>query len=227
MLTARLVKLNPRSVSKRGSGIGEATILVAAHADADRLKVLSPAFQPGRDDNFTAFVLAAPGRREATAGRPAAGQTGTNIDAVLAHLHRFDPDAFPWLSRLDYRIVNTVSKVLHGKRSLPLVSEIREHANLERLKLQLGGYTTIVALSPKAVLACRAAGFEPTYCAVHPGNQGINPLITGFSGKSSEAVDLRIQLYAELLFRSRGRCDDAMADMAERRMKGLGRRGQS
>ena len=188
--------------------------------------VLGPAFQPGRVDNATALVLAAPGAREAEAGRPAAGKTGENLDAALVHLHRIEPAAFPWLSRLDYRIVNAVSKVLRKPRSMPYDSEIKEAANVERLRRQLRGFGTVVALSPKAVTACRIAGVEPDYCAVHPGDQGINPLLTNFPGSVEEAIRRRILLYAELLIASRGRCDDAIRDMLDRRQRGLARRSR-
>jgi uracil-DNA glycosylase len=101
---------------------------------------MSPDYQPGTAGAFTAFVLAAPGRVELAENRPAAGQTGRNLDRILFHLNQLRPDIFPSQSRLDYVVVNAVSRVLYRAkegRGMPTDAEVQETHNVERLRCLL------------------------------------------------------------------------------------------
>lgn len=63
-------------------------------------------YHQGRDDNPVVIVLSAPGRHEAQAVRPAAGQTGRTLDQLLMGLRSQRPEVFVSADRYDYRIAN-------------------------------------------------------------------------------------------------------------------------
>lgn len=176
---------------------------------------LSPAFQPGSPENDTVLVLAAPGRDEEAAGRPAAGRTGVVLDDLLSRLHRMDAVSFPSASRLDYRIVNAVATIMHGTRSLPTKRQIREAENVERLKRQLAGAGALVALGPHAMTAILYACAAPTFCSGHPGMQGVNQLPVEIVGTGLENTRQRLDLFASQLLGSRGRCAAALTELKE------------
>lgn len=185
----------------------------AMQNDRDARAVLSPAYQPGRTDIQTTLVLAAPGEHERAAWRPAAGPTGDALDVVLAMLQSIDPTSFPSASKLDYRIVNSVDVIMRKPRPLPTKRQIRQDANVARLRAQLSSEDTLVALGPCALVAIQAAGLTATFCAGHPGLQGINQLPVAASGTPPENRLARLDLYARLLLASRGRCDRAMLEL--------------
>ena len=68
-------------------------------------------YHPGLHDVRTAFVLAVPGRKDRDAERPAAGDTGKNLDRILIQLNIRNPAAFPSTHRYDYRIANALGIV--------------------------------------------------------------------------------------------------------------------
>ncbi|MEG8049018.1 hypothetical protein QP178_03620 [Sphingomonas aurantiaca] len=150
---------------------------------------MTPDHQPGPAGAFTALILAAPGRVELAESRPAAGQTGRNLDRILVHLHRWRPDVFPSQSRLDYVIVNSVSTVLYrakNGRGMPTDAEVRDMANVGRLRLLLpSDLRHLVAFSDPAATAVGLVGREPVFRAPHPGLQLINRryFATGATGK--------------------------------------------
>lgn len=174
---------------------------------------LSPAFQPGSPGITTILVLAAPGRDEQAAGRPAAGRTGVMLDELLSRLHEKDAVSFPSPSRLNYRIVNAVATIMYGAKSLPTKGQIREAGNVERLKRQLAGGGVLVALGPDAVTAILAADKKPTFCSGHPGMQGVNQLPVEVPGSETDNTSQRLDLFASLLLASRGRCAEAMSEL--------------
>ena len=122
------------------------------------------------------------------------------------HLNRYDPIAFPSLTRTDYRITNSVEKVLFGKRTMPTPEEVGYEDNVTRLAAQLRGYTTVVALSRPAIVAVHKSVGGATYChIVHPGMRGLNMLFrnSDLSGDRAARVEERCRRYAEQLIRSR------------------------
>ena len=167
----------------------------------------TPAFHPGPPGVRTAFVLAVPGSEERDAERPAAGDTGDNLDRILIHLNAHSPDAFPSTHRYDYRIANAFESVMFGHDSMPDVTDVREPGNLARLAEQLDGIETIVALSEPAVEAVTAAGFHPAYRhAVHPGMRGLNNHYRGLGLERKYRqwrVDERCRRYAAEVIASR------------------------
>jgi len=72
----------------------------------ERQREISADYQQGKPNIKTTIVLSAPGQAEEKAGRPAAGQTGKNINRVLEEAHKRDPKRFPSASKDDYQIVN-------------------------------------------------------------------------------------------------------------------------
>jgi hypothetical protein len=166
----------------------------------------SLAFNPGRIDVPTAFVLAAPGNKEKAAERPVAGDTGSNLDRILNHLHQYDPMAFPSIERYDYRIANSVETVMSGDDSMPDLVDVLRPENLLRLSMQLSGYRTIVALSEPAIEAVRAVGLAPRFVhQTHPGMRGLNNRFSGLGvdreGREQRVRD-RCHRYAEEIIAS-------------------------
>jgi uracil-DNA glycosylase len=158
------------------------------------------AFQHGRPEATTAFVLSCPGRLELKRGYPAAGQTGSNLDRLLAHLNAARPQLFPFLSRRDYRIVNAVDKVLHlreHRRTEAYLREVREPSNLEWLRCELEGSTFVVALGQRAKLALAVAGIAPGLHGPHPSLQCLNRRYEADGSTAEERSEQRIMRYAQ------------------------------
>ncbi|MCK8503407.1 MULTISPECIES: hypothetical protein [Myxococcus] len=138
----------------------------------------SHAFRLGnRPDILTILVLAAAGRLEELAGRPAAGQTGVTLRWAIRVWHMLDPVCFPSPNLDDYAMVNAVEAVHYrGKtgRTEGTEQEIRAEGNLRRLRGVLAGYDCIVALGQSAMTAVEAAGSEALYSGNHPSLQALN-----------------------------------------------------
>jgi hypothetical protein len=161
----------------------------------------TPAYHPGPLGVRTAFVLAVPGSKERDATRPAAGDTGDNLDRILVHLHRHDPAAFPSTGRYDYRIVNAWETIMFGTDSMPDLTDVCKSDNVARLAEQLAGIATIVALSVPAIAGVEGASIYPTYRhTVHPSMRGLNNYYSGL-GNDREGrqrrVEERCQRYAD------------------------------
>lgn len=168
----------------------------------------TPAFHPGPSGVRTAFVLAVPGSKERDAKRPAAGDAGHNLDRILVHLNRHDPEAFPSAHRYDYRIANALETVMYGDESMPNLADVLKPCNLARLAKQLEGIQTIVALSAPAMEGVRRAGVHPTYShAVHPGMRGLNNYYPGLGRGPKDRqrrVEERCRRYAAEVIASCG-----------------------
>lgn len=164
------------------------------------------AFQRGRPDGHTAFVLSAPGRLEQERGYPAAGQTGANLDRLLVHLKAALPELFPFVSRRDYRIVNAVNNVLHRRehqRTEAYLREVREPSNLERLRRELEGVAFVVALGERAKLALAELGIEPSLFGPHPSLQCLNRRYEADAATSQKRSAQRIGSYAQEVLSNR------------------------
>ena len=158
------------------------------------------AFQRGRPEASTAFVLSAPGRLELKRGHPAAGQTGSTLDRLPVHLNAAHPDLFPFLTRRDYRIVNAVSKILYlreHQRTEAYLREVREPSNLERLQHELKGIAFVVALGERAKLGLAVAGMEPGLSGPHPSLQCLNRRYKADATTPQERSAQRIWQYAQ------------------------------
>lgn len=161
-------------------------------------------------------MLSAPGRLEKKRGHPAAGETGKTLDQLLVHLHCADPPHFPSLDRRDYRIVNAVSTVLYKRetrRTEAYLSQVREPANLARLRAELDGIDYVVALGDGAASALGELQLEPDLVGVHPSLQKLNRAYASLATTPGERRLERVDLYAiDLLGSSRGgqRCTRAI-----------------
>lgn len=137
-----------------------------------------PDFQPGKRGNKTAIMLSAPGQAEENAGRPAAGQTGKNLDGMLAEAHKRDPKRFPSPKRDDYTIVNAHPKAEYASktgRTEASRAEIHEKKNQRRLKRALRHKDTVVALGKRAEEGVKAAGYKGKVVrGSHPSNSNLN-----------------------------------------------------
>lgn len=168
---------------------------------------MNAAFQPGLAHIRTAFVLAAPGSEEEQKGHPAAGVTGQNLNRILAHLHTHDSTEFPSTDRFDYRITNSVGRIMSGPKSMPDWIDVVGDSNLERLHSQIHEYGIIVALSQPALIAVELTGLRPKYYHLnHPARRGMNGLVRGRGGTRAEVqarVDERYRRYACQLLASK------------------------
>ncbi len=110
----------------------------------------------GKEGIRTAFVFSCPGQQELKSGKLVNGQTGKNLDGMLAILGKQYPDIFPSENRYDYRITNSSERV-HFKafdgRTEPQMKEITEKDNLLRLKNDLSGYKYVITFGRCAAAA--------------------------------------------------------------------------
>jgi uracil-DNA glycosylase len=138
----------------------------------------SPHFCRGRIP--LAFVFSAPGEKEMLAGKPVAGETGTNLELALSHLHCSLPTIFPSSHRYDYRITNAISTptaiALGHRTSEAPDTEIRAPSNVRRVLRELEGCGLVVLCGNKAkVLAPALRESRKSIIEVpHVGNKALN-----------------------------------------------------
>ena len=158
-----------------------------------------------------AFVLSVPGKEEKTAGRPASGDTGENLDFALVHLNSSRPTLFPSVHRYDYRITNAfhepIAVSLGHKISEAPDSEILNPRNIQRVLSDLEGCNLIVLCGNKAGVlspAIRESG-KALVTVPHVGNKGLNGKFAvppSIGAKSSfDRRQYRIRLWAEALLK--------------------------
>jgi hypothetical protein len=127
-----------------------------------------------------AFVFSAPGAKEMRDGKPAAGDTGTNLESALIHLHSAQPTLFPSLHRYDYRITNAssapIAVALGHSASEARDTEIYAPNNVRRVLREVEGCSLVVLSGNKArVLARGIRESRKTVVEVpHVGNKGLN-----------------------------------------------------
>ncbi|WP_147470251.1 hypothetical protein [Corallococcus sp. AB049A] len=128
-----------------------------------------------------AFILAAPGKDEEKAKRPAAGDTGLALNRILASLHSLLPEVFPSTCRYQYRIANAYSKALYksdsNNKTSPNVSDVDTDANKKRLLSEVKDAPLVIALAPSAKRLApylKANGCNILDFGEHPGQQAIN-----------------------------------------------------
>lgn len=148
-------------------------------SDLEQHPPTTPAFRKGDHlDIKTAIILSAPGQKEESAGRPAAGQTGKTLQEAICVWHTVDPMNFPSNKLDNYTIMNSVSTVHYMKlngTTEGTEKEVRNPQNIERIRLELSDSTTVVALGKRAQLAIKESGFSGTmYTANHPSLSSLN-----------------------------------------------------
>ena len=102
------------------------------------------------DKGEVAVLLSCPGKSEEKAGRPAAGATGTNLNGVLKEMG---------LSRDEVLIDNSWPKVMYSAKTgdtQPTRLQVVSPQNLNRLKEDLEGRGTVIALGQRAIWAVDA-----------------------------------------------------------------------
>ena len=127
-----------------------------------------------------AFVFSAPGEVETRAGKPVAGDTGTNLESALILLHAAQPAQFPSPHRCDYRITNAypepIADVPGHRGSEAHDTEVREPDNVERVLRELEGCNLVVLGGNKAGVleqAIRGSG-KQVVSVPHVGNKALN-----------------------------------------------------
>jgi hypothetical protein len=127
-----------------------------------------------------AFVFSAPGEKEVRAGKPVAGDTGTNLELALSHLHLAQPTVFPSVHKYDYRITNATSTPIAVKlghsASEARDTEIQDPDNVRRVLREVEGCSLVVLSGNKARLLAqdiRESG-KTVVEVPHVGNRGLN-----------------------------------------------------
>ena len=166
----------------------------------------NPAFRKGdRDDITVVIVLSCPGQAEEKAGRPAAKQTGKNLQCAVEILNERFPSRFPSKRLDDYTIANSVEDIHYKEltgRTEATDAEILKEDNIERIKGILQQAHTVIALGAKAGLAVSAAG----YCGAlisggHPSMTKVNTTYKSNKPTSQERHKDRIcQWVADLSY---------------------------
>lgn len=178
-----------------------------AQKQQERKMSKSSSYQKGRSNNKTTIVLSAPGQAEEEAGRPAAGQTGKNINGMLKAANKKDPKTFPSANKDDYTITQASSKVEYKSktgRTEASSREINDPTNLRKVKDNLKGAKTVVALGSKANEAVKKAGFRGEIISgSHPSNQNLNRNFQSNKETPSERHDDRLDQYTNELLKAR------------------------
>ena len=144
-----------------------------------------------------AVVFSCPGRHEEIAGRPAAGTTGRNLDAILEllckALNRSD------LTRSNITITNAWPKVEYKAktgRSEPTPKEARAPENIERLQEELEGITDFVIFCGEAARAVSQRlqlKLKPRMVYIrHIGLRGMSLINKDVQGERITAADAQI-----------------------------------
>ena len=128
-----------------------------------------------------ALMFACPGREELEARRPAAGQTGENLEELLRILTD-EWGVSQFHRRADLTITNSWPGVLYGKPTVPPIRWVKEEWNLSRLKCEIGHIQNWIicfgASARKVALELRARRWLLPSCQIvcghHPAFGGIN-----------------------------------------------------
>ena len=107
----------------------------------------------GNKKNKVAFVFSCPGQSEEKAQKPAAGQTGKNLDALLVYLNKKNSTIFRDTDRYEYRITNAWDKVEFKSRTgrtEATKKEISTEENISRMKRELNGMDIVIFFGEKA-----------------------------------------------------------------------------
>ena len=142
-------------------------------------------YEKGTDTKI-AFVLSCPGKEEEEAKKPAAGQTGKNLEDLLEIL--YTTYKMPEFKRGLITISNSWATIEHKKktgRSQAKITEIYEKDNLDRLANELNQITDfIICCGDKAKAAVDKLQDQKILqqdCQIlyvaHLGNQGLNNTI--------------------------------------------------
>lgn len=128
-----------------------------------------------------ALVFACPGKDELEARRPAAGQTGENLEALLRILID-EWGVTQFRRRGEFTITNSWPGVLYDTLTVPPISWVKEEWNLLRLKGELSQIEDWIvcfgSAARKAALALRTRGWLLPSCQIicgyHPAFGAIN-----------------------------------------------------
>jgi len=141
-------------------------------------------FEKG-EKNEVIFILSCPGKEEEKAGKPAAGQTGINLDVILNSLNtKFNYDMF---DRRNITITNSTTRVEYidkTNRTEATKKEVLDQKNLERLSKEINGVSRyIICCGVNAELAIEELNKKQFITEArilkisHLGNQALNKTI--------------------------------------------------
>ena len=161
-------------------------------------------FCKGDSKNKIGFVLSTPGKAECKAERPASGETGDNMNAILKILNTSDPVNFPSTNRYYYLITNASTKVMYAAKdngkTEDLDSNITDKGNLDRIRREVADCVIVILCGDKAHLLATYLNGKSIIKMPHPSNKGLRtkynndtPNLRGISnGKDRDLARLKL-----------------------------------
>jgi uracil-DNA glycosylase len=142
-------------------------------------KEATPAYRQGDDSDIkTIILLSAPGSKEESLGRPAAGETRKTLQAAIERLHKKDSVTFPSSNLDDYTIANAVETIHYmaktGRTEAPKKAIINSD-NIKRIDDILNNNEVVLALGSNAQYAVKNSNFKGRVLAAsHPSMRSLN-----------------------------------------------------
>lgn len=134
-------------------------------------------YNKGNATNKIAFILSTPGKVEGEAGRPATGETGDNLNAILEILNKRDPALFKSIDRYQYVITNASTEVMHSSkgngRTEDVNPNINEKKNVVRIQREVENCSIIILCGKKAELLSENLHDKVLVKLPHLGNKGL------------------------------------------------------
>lgn len=131
----------------------------------------------GDAQNKIAFILSTPGKLEGEAERPAAGDTGDNMNGILDILNKSDPIHFPNIDRYRYLITNASTKVMHSakndKKTEDADRNVTKPQNVDRVRREIENCTIVILCGQKANLLAPHLSEKVLIRISHLGNKGL------------------------------------------------------
>lgn len=161
-------------------------------------------YNKGNETNKIAFILSTPGKAEGVAGRPASGETGDNLNAILENLNKLEPSLFVSTDRYDYLITNASTKVMHSSKSNGRTENsnlnITASINVDRIQNEVNDCSIIILCGKKAELLSDYLHDKTLIRIPHLGNKGLRnkyknsfPLLSGLkTAADRDAARLRL-----------------------------------
>ncbi|MBU0944727.1 MAG: uracil-DNA glycosylase family protein [Proteobacteria bacterium] len=161
-------------------------------------------YNKGNPTNKIAFILSTPGKVEGVAGRPASGETGANLNAILEILNKREPSLFGSTDRYEYLITNASTEVMHSfkgnGRTEDVSLNITREKNVARIQSEVKNCSIIILCGKKAELLSAYLHGKKLIRLPHLGNKGLrnkyknsSPLLNGLKTAAvRDATRLRL-----------------------------------
>jgi len=144
-------------------------------------EIIEVHYNQGCDGIKMAFIFSCPGRCEEECKKPVVGETGANLEILLAMLNQQNFTLFPYTDRYKYRITNvwaTVEYVAKTDRSEPKLSEIKNPLNIQRIKDEIQNMNYAIFFGKKAQSVLKSLNLTDIkiISVEHTGVRGLNSI---------------------------------------------------